>query len=108
MTNFLWVLFHPSYWFQINSCKYSEQLDKSLNQLLDEGTPFKILNGYYVQLGSYVLWFRNHPYASFETKIELLLTEEGTIDYKVRPSRRTRARLMAALLKQEPMLKELN
>lgn len=108
MSNFLWVLFHPSYWLVTGDGGYSEQLDASLNKLLDESAKFDVKDAYHAQLGSYELWYRNHPYASFSTRLEHTFSSGKVTRFTSYPSRRTKARLMAALLKQEPILKNLD
>lgn len=56
------VLFTPSCWLQNHS--YSADWDFDLRMLMQEHK-FEMIDGYIVRLGGVIIWYQNHPYASF-------------------------------------------
>lgn len=66
MKYWLKVLFTPSCWIQ--NYDYSQLWDAQLRALLVSGEKFVVVsaNDYTANIGNYVVWIKNHPYASFK------------------------------------------
>jgi len=89
------ILLRPSYWSQ--NYKFSKEVDKSLNYLLDK-YEFTNIDECTARLGSTKIWIANHPYASFRI-------DEFPIK-NLRPSRKTILRAYKKLnRKMDPIIK---
>lgn len=87
------IICRPSYWVQNNSL--SIEWDRELTWLLDHGFHFRPIDGkkHEVQLGPYIVWIANHPYASFRFR-------------QLRPMRRTILRAYRQLVIDVPHMDE--
>ena len=87
LKEFFFVLFHPSYWYQIYP--YNEYWDAYCKSLLNSGNQFTNITLYRATLNNKSIWIENHPYASFTI---------GKGQFRVRPSRYTIYKLHQRLI----------
>jgi len=76
----LQFIFRPDYWVMNNS--YSKELDKFMNDLLDN-YEFESINEYTAKLGGITIWISNVPYAA------MIPYEREIHNLDIRPSRLT-------------------
>jgi hypothetical protein len=58
------VLVTPNCWIQVDP--YSEDWDRELTWLMDNGFTFEWQDNFRAKIADYRVWVRNHPYGSFE------------------------------------------
>ena len=86
MKDFLYFLFHPSWWRM--NYPYSRQWDEKLNAALDSGS-FYDYTTYTIKIKELTLWVGNFPYACF-----------CPYRHNIRPSRKTIRRAYNKLIKE--------
>lgn len=79
------VTLNPKFWIMLNH--YSPDLDKFINDALNEGHIFQDVGKYHASLKGVSFWVENYPYGAF------------SIGYRFRPSRATIRRAMRSLVK---------
>lgn len=79
------VTLNPKFWIMLNH--YSSDLDKFINDSLNEGCVFQDVSNYRASLKGVSFWIENYPYGSF------------AVGKQFRPSRATVRRAMRTLVK---------
>lgn len=100
MKDFIWLLFHPYYWFvsdSFTSKQFCNKWDTIINHLLDN-YEFTEIRECTAKLGNFVIWTANHPYASFNEYSE----ENKKLLPKVKTRHRAFLKLQKAQIKMTP------